>query len=205
VAVEHRETPAEGRAELRRVPVALTSGWGGIREQAGMVSMCLSASHPTSPARAWSHVQDSMAGPADVCYDVARCESDAAPLMSSRLSFMSRVPAATRDSSRPHDRLISLQRADGSWDLTDEFARAVSIKLRDLEKALRDSIGDPEIARRALATAIAIAWLERHAGGTRHEWEMLAEKAGRWLEACRTAPREGTGWDAWVERARLLV
>ena len=118
---------------------------------------------------------------------------------------MRRVPAATRDSSRPHDRLISLQRADGSWDLTDEFARAVSMKLRNLEKALRDAIGDPEIARRALATAIAIAWLERHAGDTRHEWEMLAEKAGRWIEACRTAPRAGAGWEAWVERARLLV
>jgi hypothetical protein len=115
------------------------------------------------------------------------------------------VPAATRDSSRPHDRLVALQRADGSWELDAAFAKAVSIKLRDLEKVLRNAIGDPEIARRALATAIAIAWLERHAGDTRHEWEMLAEKAGRWIEACRTAPREGTGWNAWVERARLLV
>ncbi len=34
VAIEHRETPADGRAELRRVPVALTSGWGGERAQA---------------------------------------------------------------------------------------------------------------------------------------------------------------------------
>ena len=32
VAIEHRDTPLEGRAELRRVPVALTSGWGGMRE-----------------------------------------------------------------------------------------------------------------------------------------------------------------------------
>jgi hypothetical protein len=214
VAIEHRETPAEGRAELRRVPVALTSGWGGVREQGvGMATMCMDvlslgaqrSAAPAGPGRVWSHVQDLMAGPADVYSAEATGEFDAAPAMSSRPSFMRRVPAATRDSSRPHDRLISLQRADGSWDLTDEFARAVSMKLRNLEKALRDAIGDPEIARRALATAIAIAWLERHAGGTRHEWEMLAEKAGRWIEACRTAPREGTGWNAWVERARLLV
>ena len=37
VAVEHRDTPLEGRAELRRVPVALTSGWGGMRETGGPV------------------------------------------------------------------------------------------------------------------------------------------------------------------------
>ncbi|HSD29456.1 MAG TPA: VIT and VWA domain-containing protein, partial [Vicinamibacteria bacterium] len=29
VAVEERDTPTEGRAELRRVPIALTRGWGG--------------------------------------------------------------------------------------------------------------------------------------------------------------------------------
>jgi len=193
VAIEHRETPAEGRAELRRVPVALTSGWGGLREQVPMMAW-MAGPPPTSPTRVASHVQGLMAGPADVCCEMGPGGFDAAPAMSSRPSFMRRVPAATRDSSRPHDRLISLQRADGSWDLTDEFARAVSMKLRNLEKALRDAIGDPEIARRALATAIAIAWLERHAGDTRHEWEMLAEKARRWLEACGAAPGGGVSW-----------
>ena len=113
---------------------------------------------------------------------------------------MGRVPAATRDSSRPHDRLISLQRADGAWDLTDEFARAVSMKLRNLEKALRDAIGDPEIARRALATAIAIAWFEKFAAHARGEWEMLAEKARRWLEACGAAPGGGVPWTDLAER-----
>jgi len=214
VAIEHRETPAEGQAELRRVPVALTSGWGGVREQGlGMATTCmdlrsLGAQRSAAPAgsgRVWSHVQGVTAGPADVCYDMGPGEFDAAPAMSSRPSFMRRVPAATRDSSRSHDRLVALQRADGSWDLDTAFAKAVSLKLRDLEKALHDAIGDPEIIRRALATAIAIAWLEKFAPAARGEWEMLAEKAGRWIEACGTAPREGTGWNAWVERARLLV
>jgi len=193
VAIEHRETPAEGRAELRRVPVALTSGWGGLREQVPMMAW-MAAPQPTSPTRVASHVMNQMAGPADVCYDMALAEFDAAPTMRSRPSFMGRVPAATRDSSRPHDRLISLQRADGSWDLDAAFANSVSVKLRDLEKALRNAIGDAEIARRALATAVATAWLDKCAPAARGEWELLAEKARRWLEACGAAPGGGVSW-----------
>jgi hypothetical protein len=141
-----------------------------------------------------------MAGPADVCYDTAPGEFDAAPAMSSRPSFMRRVPAATRDSSRSHDRLVALQRADGSWELDTAFAQAVSMKLRDLEKALRGATGDAETARRALATAIAITWLEKFAPAARGEWEMLAEKARRWLAACGATPAGGESWSDLAER-----
>jgi Ca-activated chloride channel family protein len=204
VAIEHREAPAEGRAELRRVPVALTSGWGGVREQ-GVVMASLSASMLASPARAIHSLGRSRASSADVDYESApdACFSmSSGPMASSPASW---EPATRLDLTRQHDHLIALQRADGSWDLDDEFAQAVSMRLRDLEKALRDAVGNPDVARRALATAIAIAWLEKFAASARGEWEMLAEKAGRWLEACRTAPREGTGWDAWVEVARGLA
>ncbi len=46
VAIEHRETPVAGRAELRRVPVALTSGWGALREQDATGSFRLPAAAP---------------------------------------------------------------------------------------------------------------------------------------------------------------
>ena len=110
------------------------------------------------------------------------------------------APARKSESPRPHDLVIALQHADGSWALDKEFARAVSIKLRDLERALRDAIGDPEIARRAVATALAITWLERHAGDTRDEWAMLAEKAARWLTACGAAPQGAGSWTDLAER-----
>jgi hypothetical protein len=210
VAIEHRDTPVKDCAELRRVPVALTSGWGGVREQGvGMATMCMDvmslgaqrSAAPASPGRVWSHVQDLTAGPADVCYDMGPGEFDAAPAMSSRPSFMRRVPAATRDSSRSHDRLVALQRADGSWELDTAFTQAVSTKLRDLEKALRGATGGAAIARCALATAIAIAWLDKFAPAARGEWEMLAEKARRWLAACGAAPAGGESWSDLAERA----
>ncbi len=204
VAIEHREAPAQGRAELRRVPVALTSGWGGVRDR-GMVMASMSVPMLASPARAFHSLGLSRLASAAVYFDGAQEECDsmaAGPTASSPASW---EPATRLDLTRPHDHLIALQRADGSWDLDDEFAQAVSMKLRDLEQALRDAVGDPGVARRALATAMAIAWLEKFAASARGEWEMLSEKAGRWLSACRTAPREGTGQDVWLDVARGLI
>jgi hypothetical protein len=106
---------------------------------------------------------------------------------------------------RPLDALVALQRADGSWELDVEFAKAVSLKLRGLDQLLSNAAGDAGTARRALATAIALEWLEKHAAGERGEWELLALKATRWLSTSQTEPAAGQGWDAWLGVARRVV
>ena len=77
--------------------------------------------------------------------------------------------------------LIALQRADGSWALTPELARAVGHDLAQLESALTGSTGNRDETRKAWATALALAWLDEHAFATEGEWRMLAEKARKWL------------------------
>jgi hypothetical protein len=209
VAVEHREAPVDGRAELRRVPVALTSGWGGMRET-GLHSLC--APQMAMPDVAASRMLggprlrgsfDVMSLDASASYD----DVAAARLQSSRTSAARAVrsrPATARPAQalRPLDVLVALQRADGSWELDGEFAKAVSLELRSLEKALDSAVGDAGAARRALATAIALEWLEKHAAGERGEWELLALKATRWLSASRTEPAAAGGWNAWLDVAR---
>jgi Ca-activated chloride channel family protein len=197
VAIEHRETPVKDRAELRRVPVALTSGWGGVQNapyhlgsvQASAASGSVCASYVMGLP---------LSSSADACFEPASGPFDAeaaAPTLS-RFSVASHVVRAKahRQAVRPHDQLVALQRADGSWELDPAFAKAVAMKLRDLEKALRDATGDAAIVRRALATAVAIAWLEMFAQAARGEWAMLAEKARRWLAACGAAPAGGESW-----------
>jgi hypothetical protein len=203
VAIEHRETPVKDRAELRRVPVALTSGWGGVdRGRAGNLgSAPRFMAAGAAPSRAAHAVSYLFSGPdvfADEC--CSEMESEEIATMSALPSRARRVPAIPRESSRPHDRLISLQRADGSWELDAAFAQAVSMTLRDLEKALRHSTGGAGIARRALATAVAIAWLDTFAPGARGEWAMLAEKARRWLDACSASAAGGVSWAELAER-----
>jgi len=192
VAIEHRETPALGRAELRRVPVALTSGWGGLRAQGETAASMHSLACAPSPlsasfgaGRLYSRgaklaFRTSAAAPRDVWSD-----SDAdAP-----------VPGP-----RPHDRLVALQRADGSWVLDRAFAQAIKKDLGDLKAQTGGATGDARVIRTALATAIAIAWLETFAAPARSEWEMLAEKARNWLAACDAAPAGGVSWSDLAER-----
>lgn len=75
---------------------------------------------------------------------------------------------------------MSLQRADGSWELTPDLAEALQIDLRSLEDGLT-LVGRVKDAKRVWATALALAWLERHAAEAQGEWMLLARKAEAWL------------------------
>jgi hypothetical protein len=109
---------------------------------------------------------------------------------------MRRTPGrAAYAASRPLDRLVSLQRADGSWELSDALAAALGWKSAEtLKKALGRDLADVT-EERAAATTLALVWLEREARDSRDEWRLLAEKAREWLET------EAGGADDWHERA----
>jgi len=211
VAVEHRDTPVEGRAELRRVPVALTSGWGGLREAqasylcAPQMDMLALGSSPAPHGPRLHGSFDMMSlGAAMECGDSAPPDMQFSRTSSTRSLASRSVPRRPAHALRPFDALVALQRADGSWELDGEFAKAVSLELRRLDHALRDAVGDPAEARRALATAIALEWLEKHAAGERGEWELLALKARTWLSSSQTEPAAGQGWNAWLDLARRV-
>ncbi len=231
VAVEHRDTPLEGRAELRRVPVALTSGWGGLRET-GTHNLCapqmlmhmpsdpsaLPAVCGTMRGQVWSDPGQDMPQAGDAYPEADDMRSDTAAFSMEEpahgphyrsaappRSIDQRVTRPRATALRPLDVLVSLQRADGSWDLTPALARFLSLTLRRLEKELRHATGDPENARRALATALAMAWLDAHAVAERGEWDLLARKAEAFLSASGNGPAAGKGWHDWIEVARRLV
>jgi hypothetical protein len=95
-------------------------------------------------------------------------------------------------STRALDRLVTLQRADGAWDLTDELAKVLGVPLHELEKKLRGERGPDH--RRALGTALALLWLESNAHDAETEWALLAKKARKWLERCPVHPADGSSW-----------
>jgi Ca2+-binding EF-hand superfamily protein len=79
--------------------------------------------------------------------------------------------AATGDSLQP---LILLQAFDGSWDLTEQFAKVVGLPLLVLSAEL--NIPDKE-----WATAVAIAFLHSLVADRAAEWKFVAEKGRQWL------------------------
>ena len=218
VAIEHRDAPADQRAELRRVPVALTAGWGGTgaRHQA---FPGVTGAIPPSPAASALFALAPMEACAAPDGDVFDCDlpdidqlfAPGVPVVVASTSNrpLARTrrtrPTPARAAMRPIDALVALQRADGCWNLNLEFAEAISLKLPEIRRLLRDVVGDPVIAERALATALALEWLDRHAGDTRDEWVMLAEKAATWLAACRVMPGAGSPGATWIERARSIL
>jgi hypothetical protein len=200
VAIEHRDTPVDGRAELRRVPVALTSGWGGMRGQRVVdLRFCVAprvamAAAPMAAASKVRGLWDITLGHGPSAFADAEgdsmpleeaCDANAAP---SRPERFYRVAQALREEAaepalalRALDSLVSLQSADGSWDLTPELAEIIGRSMDELEAELRGAPGGRVVARRVAATSLALEWLEREATAERAEWEMLAEKARRWL------------------------
>jgi hypothetical protein len=105
-----------------------------------------------------------------------------------------RPPASP--SVRPLDRLVALQRADGSWKLDDELAEALGWRdVKQLRTALGRALSD-EGGTRAAATALALVWLELECQDSSDEWRILADKGRERLELTSEGP------DAWLALAR---
>ncbi|MBK6408006.1 MAG: hypothetical protein IPF66_25155 [Holophagales bacterium] len=227
VAVEERENPETGEMTLKKVPISLTRGWGGLETSTGVMA-CMAA--PPSPDVMMScdysanlispRSRDAASGalfdiPAFMrrSLDEAPDESaldegaavvrEAAPAsaLPSRKESSDRARYSARPlepSTRALDRLVALQKADGSWDLDEDLASVLGIPLATVEKALAGIPGDPALFRRAGATALALCWLERSAAKAKGEWRLLARKASAWLDATGVRPPGGGRWKAFA-------
>jgi Ca-activated chloride channel family protein len=206
VAVERRETPVVGEVKLRRVPIALTSGWGGVERAAGPLLHAAMASRRRFVA--------SMADTAHMAVLADRSapsamppESDAPMRLDAGLSkasaVFSRPPGPPR--REPITRsavyaLIALQQADGSWELTADLAAILGRERAQIGAAIVGATGSRSEVECAWATALALAWLELHAAPAVDEWRLLAEKARHWLDAVGAAPPRRSSWPAAARR-----
>jgi Ca-activated chloride channel family protein len=207
VAVERRDTPVRGDIQLRRIPIALTAGWGDLQRSV-LDQMVFGAPHPARAAGAPAPAADASAMPSGV-FSLSGMSIEATRASHPRPTpgFLSRTVARlsrTRHQSAGAPpsgmhALIALQRADGSWDLTPELAAIIGHDMRDLETAIRHGSGPRRDVRRAWATALALVWLTDHASDAEAEWRLLAGKARKFLDATTALPSH-TG--TWLDAAR---
>jgi Ca-activated chloride channel family protein len=139
VAVEKRETPVQGEIQLRKIPVAISTGWHGTvamprYSMGGMGAMGTLAAQADGAVWARRMPVPTMAD---------RLKSRAAGLFLSRET----PPSAMLD------RVVALQAADGSWDLTEAFAGAVGLSRRKLERAFGPVEEEIHRRRKALEQA----------------------------------------------------
>jgi Ca-activated chloride channel family protein len=205
VAIERRDTPVVGDVKLRRVPVALTTGWGGLQQISRLQQLQQISKGGLRPARMTlgegpihmgtyhlggphpESIDYESSGAFDEAASFAELRAPAAPLRSTLRRRASAAPRGMQD-------LIALQAADGSWDLTLELATVMGRDLDTLSSAVTRATGRGDEIRRAWATALAVAWLELHAASARDEWQMLASKARKWLDHTPAVPADGGTW-----------
>ncbi|XP_038179607.1 von Willebrand factor A domain-containing protein 5A-like [Arvicola amphibius] len=73
--------------------------------------------------------------------------------------------------------LISLQKANGSWELGENLTKILGTNLEDIKAANPAKDGDPSV----WATVLAVLWLHGNGKDLKCEWELLERKAVAWL------------------------
>ena len=200
VAVERRDTPVNGDIQLRRVPIALTTGWGGIENRIWHSIPRMASALP----RAHAMRAPLMDQCADAILPLRRVSAPRVAEAAGAVLFRGTRRPRQRTPARPSgvDALIALQAADGSWDLTAELAAITGRALSDIEAALAGASGAPSGLRRGWATALALAWLQVYAAAMEQEWRLLGSKAVKWLEGNAAVP---SGGSTWIDLARRFL
>ena len=201
VIVEKRDVPLTQEASLRRVPIAITNGWGGRDTDTAQIGNVLASIRLGGPLPLGVPLHTYGGGPG-----AGRRPESSAPLVRKskgafgwlRRSAPKREEAthavAPSSSMRALDRLVALQRADGSWELDPAPADVLGVSLNELVAATRGARGDANNVKRAWATALALVFLENRAASNRAEWELLADKGRRWLASAGAVPPGGGTW-----------
>ncbi|HQY69314.1 MAG TPA: VIT domain-containing protein [Pseudomonadales bacterium] len=214
VAVEERSAGEQAeRAQLRRVPVALTHGWGGSDR------LAMSASHSLQPMADMGirAMFSRSASPRPAASDAPLLPGMSASVMEYAAIDMHCVPeliasfdapassrtqrttaSKTRAAPDAFMLLTLSQRADGSFRLEPEALRAFALDANALARAAA-LLGGGDRAEAMVHTAVALALLERRFGDRQDEWRMLADKAARWMAGQAVAlPAGETSWAGWA-------
>ncbi|XP_036209206.1 von Willebrand factor A domain-containing protein 5A isoform X6 [Myotis myotis] len=93
----------------------------------------------------------------------------------------------TNHTDDPLVQLISLQKADGSWDLNEGLAVVLGVSLGDMQAALPVKSVDSS----GWATVLAVIWLHDKYKDMKSEWELLERKAVAWIHSHAGAATDG--------------
>ncbi len=185
-------------AELRPIPVALADGWGGMRRTMDGGSPRMAAAQaaffiappaaPTQPGRfpqAGAH-----SGPVMAAKSRSRKFAFFKPSAPIEAIAPRAVPPAT---DRLYDLLLT-QKADGSFAWSAALQEWLAPISAEVEKALSTR------GEAVVATALALALLERDEAAREEQWRPAAKKARAWLARQTGGPEAGELANRWLAR-----
>lgn len=177
VVAEKPETMAQEIA-MRRVPVALTRGWGGLDLEVSCRPML-------SPCMVFDNAAPFGVGEASIHYSL---KEHAIP----------KVPDMREQAYR---QLIQRQEAEGWWPLDGWLAQEAGESVEILESMAQEMRLLEKFARQVVATLTALHLLHTKFQEWESEWHLSAAKAERWLEGMKISllpPR--TPFHSWLNQ-----
>jgi Ca-activated chloride channel family protein len=165
IAVEKRQETEKSKGEtvLRKVPVMLTDGWGGLKDM---------------------HVTSFMGGKGLSFLMRQQPSSPLFDLKSTRSSIYphEREAALTPEPDNNLLRILSLQQADGGFRIDESFAKVLNKPFSDLQN-IADSIQTKGNIDKflLLSTALIIKYLEREYQDDKDSWEAIILKSRKWF------------------------
>lgn len=116
-----------------------------------------------------------------VWYSNAPAQSDTVPPPQEKLETI--APKEVVEAPKPQvpkfslDSLVKLQQAEGYWNLGSDFCKLIGVE----ESAINNYFQTED--KRLTATSIAVKLLEKYFNGRKEEWEMLSNKAKKWMQS----------------------
>jgi len=100
-------------------------------------------------------------------------------------------------------RLVALQEFSGSFQLNASLASVVGKQLGDLEALVAASgVGDVDVAKQLVATAVAIAFARARLADLEDQWELVVAKSLKWL--AKEAAKHAKTADDFITAAASL-
>ena len=174
VAVEERcaEKKTTSQAILRKVPVLLTNGWGGIDIKLDRDIICKKR--------------------LPILHQDRSLELNIPSFANYRMRSTSGIPRTdslgkydicdNADSNFLFLHILSLQKATGGFLIDENFAQILNTTLEELKSIASKIHVDSSIDKfKLLSTALVLRYLEREHGSKRHIWEEVVRKSRKWI------------------------
>lgn len=186
IAVEKREDKDKtaGEVILRKIPVMLTRGWGGIDScyadnisQKYYADGCHSIQFSTT-----TRLYNARPRPAgDTDSDVpAFLKMRTTPPPDTKPRFMKTRAYSIQEII---NKMLSLQRFEGGFEIDSNLADMLNLQIKYIKKASKKIVGKYKTNGFALlSTALILAILEKRYTGEKNQWWTVTEKSRKWLE-----------------------
>ena len=181
VAVEERcaEKKTTSQAILRKVPVLLTNGWGGIdiKSDRGIYMKYCEKRPPILHQDRSLELNIPSFARSPIC---RRKRSTSGIPSTDSLGKYDICDNA--DSNFLFLHILSLQKATGGFLIDENFAQILNTTLEELKSIASKIHVDSSIDKfKLLSTALVLRYLEREHGSKRHIWEEVVRKSRKWI------------------------